>query len=208
MPDGDRVLKETEWALFAFGLDLLRDQIEMDIILEADLAIYGLPAFDNLSAEQKLVLAANVAEGLRRPSVPAPVLTAANESAIKAVFIEIGAYIDVEIDEEAMGTSDSFELRRLLLAAVKDSPDLTRLPKVTSRKRESWRFLLEGIEEHFFWDADFEMDGLILDLPPENSRQIMKDLQIHDEYFLSTPNEPKPKELKAARDVLKDLSGQ
>src|SRR5580700_6603300 len=103
-PDGNRVLTEPEWALFAAGVDLLWDWIESDIEAGDDDADLGLVAFDRLTPEQKLVMLADVANALRSVSVPTPRHTSSNEATIAAVFSVIrGAYeleIDVATDEE------------------------------------------------------------------------------------------------------------
>src|SRR3954467_9306089 len=86
MHDGDRVLTDAEWEVFATGLDLLRAQVEADISASSDDTQTGVAAFDLLSAEQKLALLAEVARAGRDPAVPMPHHTAANEGAIMAVL--------------------------------------------------------------------------------------------------------------------------
>ena len=75
-----------EWALFAAGLDLLRDFIEEDIRAETDDAETGIPVFDRLTPEQKLALLAETARALRDPTTPTPHHTAANEGGIVRVM--------------------------------------------------------------------------------------------------------------------------
>jgi hypothetical protein len=72
MHDGERVLSDPEWYLFATGLDVLRASIEEDIAAESDDTTAGVPVFDRLTPEQMLALLAETALALRDPAVPAP----------------------------------------------------------------------------------------------------------------------------------------
>src|SRR4051794_19396909 len=95
---GDRILTETEWALFNSGLGLLVDFVEEDIRDSTDNADSGIPAFDRLTPEQKLGLLANTVRALVDPAVPTPRHTAANEGAIAAVFAMIRVNLETEIE--------------------------------------------------------------------------------------------------------------
>ena len=72
MQDGDRVLTDAEWALFATGLDLLRDSIEADIGAGTDDVDTGIPVFDRLTPEQKQALLADNAHVRRCASWASP----------------------------------------------------------------------------------------------------------------------------------------
>src|SRR5262245_951828 len=112
MQDGDRVLTDAEWEVFCTGLDLLRDSIEADISAEEDDTDTGIPAFDRLTAEQKLALLADVAVAVRSLEIPTPRHTAANEGAIMAVFTTFQGMLR---DELEANESNRTSIRECLL---------------------------------------------------------------------------------------------
>src|SRR5437868_297447 len=118
MHDGNRVLTEAEWEVFRTGLDLLRDFTESDISAGEDDMDTSVPAFDRLTAEQKLALLADVASAVRQPEVPMPHHTAANEGAIMAVLVTFRDMLREEVDANEVGQTS---LRECLLAAVAGS---------------------------------------------------------------------------------------
>lgn len=199
---GDRVFTDTEWAVFAAGLDLLRDWIESDIKYQSDDSATGIKAFDCLTPEQKLALLADVSTALRDPAVPTPPHTAANEGAIMAVIATFENMLKVELE----GDEGQTQLRTLLLAAFdRGRPD--RLPKPTTKKWERWDDLIERFEHLVFWDSDYALGDHFLDLPPNEAGEKLEAMTIDPDYFLATPREPDEKQLRQARQTLAKLLG-
>jgi hypothetical protein len=191
--EGDRVLTDAEWDVFNTGLDSLRDLVESDIGSgENDLAMVGIRAFDDLTAEQKLALLADVAEALRNPSVPSPTLNAANEAAVAAVFTTFEEMLVTEIEFGPSETGEQrTELRRLILKAVGHLKELEEpLPSENEVDTEEWAFLVETLEGRIFWDNDFTMDDEFLDLPSDEARAQLDFHGIDPDYYLSIPPEP------------------
>lgn len=202
MHDGDRVLTESEWVVFRTGLDLLRDFVESDISAGEDTVETGVPAFDRLTAEQKLALLADVASAVRDQTIPMPVHTAANEGAIMAVLETFREMLQEEVDS---ADDRQTELRTSLLAAVADEE--IRPPKPTSKKWEAWGNLCECVTERMLWDYDFDLGDEFLDLPPEEARAQLSLAGIDADYFLTVPDEPNEEGLIAARQTLAKLIG-
>lgn len=206
MSDGDRVLTEAEWALFAAGLDVLFDFVEDDIRDHADMAEFGVSSFDRLTPEQKLALLADVARALRDPAVPTPRHTAANEGAIASVFAAIRFELDAELDVATAlpdGDDEPREMRRLLLAVVEQPWEgEDPLPDISVTDVDEWDWLVEMVENRIFWDADFEMGDTFLDLPPDVARAHMELAGIDPDYFLDVPDDPGEAGLIAARQTL------
>lgn len=202
MHDGNRVLTESEWAVFRTGLDLLRDFVESDISAEEDTVETGVPAFDRLTAEQKLALLAEVASAVREPTIPMPVHTAANEGAIMAVLETFREMLREEVES---GDDRQTHLRTSLLAAV--AGEEVRPPKPTSKRWEAWSSLCECVTERMLWDCDFDLGDEFLDLPPEEARAQLSLAGIDADYFLSVPDEPNEERLIAARQTLARLIG-
>ena len=209
MHDGNRVLTDAEWEVFATGLDLLRDFIESDISAGEDDTDTGVPAFDRLTAEQKLALLADVAAAVRDPAVPMPRHTAANEGAIMAVFHTARDMLETEIDAATTpGGGTGSEVRRAILAACPPAEDREEpLPDLTSTDPDAWDWLLEEIESRVFWDYDFDLGDEVLDLPPDQARVVLEGAGIDPDYFLAVPAEPDERGLTAARKTLARLIG-
>lgn len=203
MHDGDRVLTEAEWEVFATGLDMLRAQIETDISAQADDVDTGIPVFDRLTAEQKLALLAEVARAVRDLTISMPHHTAANEGTIMAV---LGSFRDMLQCEVEINEKRRTGLRECLLAAFVGAevyPE--KLPKATSKKWSDWDGLCECLIGRLFWDYDFAMGDQFLDLPPDEARTKLREFGIEPDYYLDTPDEPGEKGLIAARQTLARL---
>jgi hypothetical protein len=104
---------------------------------------------------------------------------------------------------------NSTECRRLILAAVgevagRDYP----LPAPADRDRDEWEMRIEEVECRLFWDADWEMADVFLDLPPERARADMVLHGIDPDYFTAVPDDPDPAGLAAARRTLAALTGR
>jgi hypothetical protein len=202
-PDGDRVLTPGEWALVRAGLGLAWDAVEIAHESGTEDAT-GVRVFDVLQPGQQVALLALVGTALTDPAAPAPPLTAATEGASAAMFAQLTAWLEVELD-----TGEETECRRLILAAVGEAAGCDGpLPEPTETDPGEWELLLEEVEARLFWDADWEMGDVFLDLPPEEVRADMVLHGIDPDYFLDVPNDPDDTGLKAARRTLAELTGR
>jgi hypothetical protein len=202
-PSGDRVLTAGEWALVRAGLGLAWDAVK--VAHEAGTGdATGVRAFDVLQPGQQVALLAQVGTALSDPAAPAPPLTAATEGALAAVFAQLRAWLEVELD-----AGDSTECRKLLLGAIGDAAGRDGpLPEPTEADWGEWELLIEEVEARLFWDADWEMGDVFLDLPPEAARADLVLHGIDPDYFTSVPDDPDDDGLAAARRVLAELTGR
>jgi hypothetical protein len=203
-PAGDRALTPGEWALVRAALGLAWDAVEIAREAGADEAT-GVRVFDVLQPGQQVALLALVGTALSDPTVPAPPLTAATEGALAAVFGLLRAWLETEL-AGAGGTDDPAHVRRLVVEAVgdaagRDSP----LPEPDAGE---WEMLIEEVEARLFWDADWEMGDVFLDLPPEAARADMVLHGIDPDYFLAVPDDPDRAGLESARRALAELTGR
>lgn len=209
--DGDRVLTDAEWAVFNTGLDLLRDFVEDDINAGTDdSGMAGIPAFDHLTSEQKLALLADVAEALRYPAVASPLLTAANEAAVAAVFGTFSMMLTTEIEANRRSEAGTprTDLRQMLLKAIGHSEDLEEpLPSEHCLDVREWQFLMELLEGRVFWDDDYRMIEEYLDLPPHQASAQLETCGIHPEYFCAVPSDPTKDQLSNVRKRLAKVQG-
>lgn len=203
IPDGDRVLTAGEWALVRAGLDLAWDAVEL--AREAgDGDATGVRVFDSLQPGQQVALLVLVGTALSDPNVPAPPLTAATEGALAAVLAQVRAWLEVELD-----AGEGTGCRRLILAAVGDAAGRDGpLPEPSVTDRDEWELLVEEVETRLFWDPDYEMGDVFLDLPPEAAHADMVLHGIDPEYFTAVPDDPDEAGLEAARRTLAELTGR
>ena len=78
----------------------------------------------------------------------------------------------------------------------------------TETDRDDWEMVTEKVEARLFWDTDWEMGDVFLDLPPEVGRADMAVHGIDPEYFLAVPDDPDQAGLAAARRTLAELTGR
>src|SRR5271165_153073 len=122
--DGERVLRDAEWALVREGLSCLWDEVEA-AEEEDGPGSTGIAVFDELPKCERLALLASAAKGLTDENEPCPQLTALTEGTVAAIFAHVRYHIEVEIElqEDALDSGSSGRvrsrpLRDMVLAAV------------------------------------------------------------------------------------------
>lgn len=207
MHSGKRVLTESEWTVFEYGLGVLRDLLEEELESPSDLPCTGVLVFDRLTTEQKIVLLADVASALRDPAVPIPELTAANEGAVAAVINILRDLLEDELDaNRSEANPPRTDLRKALLAVgVEDGWE--EMPAATDSDSESWAFVLDSFEDLILWDTDYELVDQFLDLPPDAAREIKQMSGIPEDFYIASPIEPDARRLEAARVALRRMCG-
>jgi hypothetical protein len=94
-PEGQRVLKGAEAALFKEALGVLVDLVRDD---DEGMWHFAAPPFDALQPNPKLALLAQVGTAMLRENEPMPRLTAVSEAAVGAVYETIRVMVETEID--------------------------------------------------------------------------------------------------------------
>ena len=228
---GDRVLDGKERSLFVHAAACLLDHLLEEAEAsdpDLDLAWHtGVVLFDQLDASARIVLLRDVVQALTDLVVPTPKLTAANESAIHAVFRFIRSEIEMEVEcaenflEQAAGYDElnpilGFNLlywRQLILAAYLEHRGLAGTHGSSIEENldpacddlNDWNLKLESLADQILWDRDWELDE-ILDAPPELARKMKRHLRIHEDYFLALPDEPDDSQMRDAVSILRDLA--
>jgi hypothetical protein len=178
---GERALQGAEARLFAEALWSLLDETHTDQLYDYDL---GLPCFDNLTYGQKISVLVTVANGLLREDVPAVPLTAVLEGAIAAVFQHLMDSVIFEIDEPDVGNS----WREMIVAARKEMEG-EEVPAPTCHDQEEWDIEIQELSDCILWDADYESDDLYLDRPPEEARELRREMGISEDYFAAVADD-------------------
>lgn len=155
-PLGDRVLGEAEWAIFAIGIALVAEQIEVEGHAGGHSPQPEDTFFDRLSAEQKLCEVHAASRALRLPDIEAPEHTAANEGAINAAFDCVRGLLLHELDGNVALGDDPRAVRRLVQRAIIETRDSGRgLPLLGSTNEDEWLALVEEVEDGLLWDYDW-----------------------------------------------------
>jgi hypothetical protein len=120
------------------------------------------------------------------------------------VLAQVRAWLEVELD-----AGETTECRRLILAAIGDAAGWdSPLPEPTETDQEEWDLLIEEVEARLFWDADWEMADVFLDLPPEAARADLALHGIDPDYFTAVPDDPDNEAMAYARQALSRLTGR
>src|SRR5512136_1940533 len=178
---GERTLHGAEARLFAATLLSLLGEAHTDQLYDYDL---GLSCFDNLTYGQKVSVLSTVANGLLREDVLAVPLTAVVEGAIAAVFQHLMNSVDCEIGEPHMGNS----WRQMIVAARKEIEG-DEVTEATCEDHGEWDIEIQELSGYILWDADYESDDFFLDRPPEEARELRKQMLIAEDYFAAIAND-------------------
>ena len=190
------------------------------MLAEGDVA-FGVPSFNQLQRNQKLVTLYRSARALLHPDEPVPKLTAALESAVATVYEFAKELIEEEIDA-LDGPGETF-WRGMVLEAVReqtaidefpegtdfpepmDLPERPDLPEPTDDDNETWTFLVERLADRVLWDNDYEMQ-VSLDLPPEESERLRATLGMTEDYYTDVPPDPRDEQIDLYVDALRGLT--
>ena len=186
---GVRSLEGAEGHLVREVIHYLLDQILVGIEINEP-HLTDVPIFDALQPTQQLVMLSQVAQGLLNCHVDPVPLTAINEGTIYALFSELRALIEVEIDFERRGASRDNTIRT---AAVDvwiqhnqwdiAAGDKDNTPAPNSLDVDHWAWFVEMIADQILWDRDFDLDGLVADIQPEKADQLKAYLGIEQNYY-------------------------
>jgi hypothetical protein len=191
-PHGDRVLTGAEAQTFKLGLsDLVEDLAE-----SGDDHDCGVEAFDALSYGQRLAVLEDVSKALLDSSVSSPAHTAANEAAIYAIYRQLVAALEIELDGVA-----STEVRSAIRAACYEC-GLQALAE-TDDDLDEWTDAVESLSDQVLWDRDFEDGKKFLDAAPNQAAN--DDAGIDGDYFASVPRELREREIGPALERLRAI---
>jgi hypothetical protein len=194
---GERTLQGAEARLFAEALLSLLDEAYTDQLYDYDL---GLPCFDNLTYGQKIAVLAAVGNGLLREDVLAVPLTAALEGAIAAVFQHLMNSVIFEIDEPDVGNS-----RRKMIVAARKEIEAEEVPEPTCEDQEEWDIEIQELSDCILWDADCESGDLYLDRPPEEGRELRREMGVSEDYFTTVADDLREEQARVKVAELREL---
>ena len=174
----------------------------VDMLADGDVE-FGVPSFDQLQRNQKLVALYRSARALLRPNEPVLKLTAVVESAVATVYEFAKERIDEEID--AGDASDETFWRNLVLEAAREQAAVDEFPQATDDDQQTWNFLVECLAGCVLWDNDYESQAS-LDLPPEESKRFRETLGMTEDYYTDVPADPLDEQINLYVDALMGLT--
>ncbi len=202
---GDRTLSGKEASLVRAAIGYLRDMITVAIDLD-EAHETDVELLNRLQPTQQLAILHEVAFALLDKSTPMPELTAIGEATVFAIYREMLALIEMEIDANRNRISSDCHIRSLALAAYEEScskpesewgePEYFEdqfsdsFPQAAdSIDMEKWENLIEHLADEVLWDRDFEMESTFADHSPDISAKLKKMTGIADNFYSSAAPE-------------------
>ncbi len=189
---GLRALAGAEARLIREAVDSMADTICMNVD-QGELQEFGVSAFDRLEPAQQLAMLCDVVEALLSETREAPELTFLNEAAVAAIYQTL--YHNVELEIESTEVSDSTAWRAIIrnasveTDAADGSPRDAEcpVPELSSRDLNDWSLEVGILASRVLHDADWEMEDLFVDQPPDASRALKQLIAIDGDYFVAVP---------------------
>ncbi len=236
---GDRTLRGEEAALISNAIDSMIDALLIHVDDEIDddeiddggaVCESGVAIYDQFTPSQRIGLLHDVAKHLLTETETTLPLSAALESAVAAIFVDIRDQVAIEIDFLPNPSGDEREdkptWRQRVLAAYAaiarvpegeddiwderddwDGDESEELPSESCRDLRRWEYLVESLADAILWDRDYEMAESFLDVDPGVSHQRRRLLGIGDDYFTSVAPDPRPEEvfqlISRTRDIVR-----
>ena len=210
--DGHITLPQAVIRLLAEAAMALRDQAVQEIY-EGDSDLHpevGVPVFDTLDPKTQVFALAHVLRHLSDPDLPSPDLYAWNEGTAYALFVTVEDELGTEIEfEQDPDTSDDlkFRIRRLIRDALEALDPTAEPPSIRCRYLDDWRFCLEAIADHLFWDHDFLSEATYADLDPLGSEWLRQQTGVADDYFSTPPPLVREEDYREADRYLRQAAG-
>ncbi len=218
---GLSVLTGIEAELLHVLIDLMVDQIELAFDLNSS-HFTGVFLFDSLQPTQQMGVLHQVAFALLNEDVPEPELTAINEATVYALFRELYGRIEIEIDGQRLASDeektkpdyDPFAFRAMTLAAwelgspdgeIGDYEDKDYIPKLECTDLSAWEPIVENLADRILWDRDFEMEYLMADADPVQSKNLKSILGIGRGYYAAVAPDVNEQNFATIRERIRDL---
>lgn len=202
------VLKDKHAAIFRVAAASLSDHLGWNDKYEAWES--GNQVFDSLSLGQKQAAILLVTKALLDPAVEPPRVIAAIAATVDAIYRELEALIDIEID-----FGEETKVRQMLLDAMNEAnywvdvndglpegeePEMP--PDVTSEDSSPWMELVESLRTEILEDYDFDMAGKFLDMEPRQAAELKRMMNVEPDYFVANVLDPSPRQMD---DIAREL---
>ncbi len=183
-------------------------------------ALFGIVLFDQLTWQQQMLMLERVLTALVEASIPAPPTTALLDATVAAIYAHLYTSIEIELDDARMdidsplGEEDHFDVRNEILEALREPVDSDEpieespeggWPTILCDEIDEWELAIESLRGRILADEDWQMEAITMDLPPQTSRTLKRELGIQRDYFIDIPPDVTDEEAEAARWRIVDL---
>ena len=177
-------------------------------------ALFGIVLFDRLTWQQQMLMLERVLTALVEASIPAPPTTALLDATVAAIYAHLYTSIEIELDDARMdmdsplGEEDHFDVRNEILEALREPVDSDEpieespeggWPTILCDEIDEWELAIESLRGRILADEDWQMEAITMDLPPQTSRTLKRELGIQRDYFIDIPPDVTDEEAEAAR---------
>ena len=199
-----RMVMKAGWGLADF----------ISVAAPEDKARFGIVLFDRLTWQQQMLMLEKVLTALVEPTIPAPPSTALLDATVAAIYAQLYTSIEIELDEARMemdsplGEENYFEVRQEILEALREPVDSDEpieespeggWPTILCDEIDEWELAIESLRSRILADEDWQMEAIAMDLAPQTSKSLKKDLGIQRDYFIDIPPDGTDEEAEATR---------
>jgi hypothetical protein len=213
-PDGHRNLPQTETKLLCESIDSILDTIQFRAAVvrekqschaqtgvEQECFETGIELFDALEVGEQLAVMHDVSLSLSNKKDLSRATSSIHDAAIAVVVENIHTNVTIELEMAASDEiDDDFLLwRRLIRDAASGRGlcvkgpcdcDSTQVPTTQDPELSNWTTLVDRLADCWLPDRDYELAELFLDADPSQSMVVKEQLGIHNDYFITTVDDP------------------
>ena len=175
---------------------------------------FGIVLFDRLTWQQQFLMVEKVLTALLEPTIPSPPSTALMDATVAAIYAQLYTSVEIELDDARMDRDESldeenhFEVRQEILEALREPVDSDEpmeespeggWPTLLCDEIEEWELAIESLRSRILADEDWQMETLAIDLAPDTSKSLKKEMGIQRDYFIDIPPDGSDEEAEAAR---------
>ena len=175
---------------------------------------FGIVLFDRLTWQQQFLMVEKVLTALLEPTIPTPPSTALMDATVAAIYAQLYTSVEIELDDARMDRNESldeenyFEVRQGILEALREPVDSDEpmeespdggWPDLLCDELEEWELAIESLRNRILADEDWQMETLAMDLAPDTSKSLKKEMGIQRDYFIDIPPDVSDEEAEAAR---------
>jgi hypothetical protein len=194
-PNGDRSLSGDEAALIKRSLEAVYYNVDDEE------STYGVPVFDKLDCDQKVMALSLVGSVLLHKEVEAPIATAILDGTIAVLYDCLKSLVAVEIDLGENPPSPN-SVRQMILNVAKQMDYDCDPPNLDSADFEDWNQCVDEISNLILWDADHDLGNIVMDAPPELAAHTKEQARINEDYYIALFPTPTRAALKQAHESI------
>ncbi len=208
---GPRTLSGAEAYLVGQTAWQLTDSVREGLAIDSPLQ-FGIVLFDAMTWQQQMVMLDKVLAPLLDPNIDPPKSTALLDAAIAAIYAQMERSVQSEIDLDRTSDWDEGDYRdqrQRIYNTLVESCYEGKNPGIECAEMDAWNMVILSLKDRVLADEDYQMDGLVLDLPPEKSFVLKQAMGISGEYFVDVPPDATAEDARYAwANIVQRASGE